>query len=85
MPDFYEIWHSEQIEHANLLIYELELMIINQNYKFAKFVPKMEILSNLHEIWHSQQIKDANYQYNTRECLECLRDGWLRMTTGCQT
>ena len=38
MPDFYEIWHSEQIEHAN---YEL-MTLTTQNYKFAKFGAKLK-------------------------------------------
>ena len=56
MPDFYEIWHSQQIEHA---------------YKYStwnswswpkitdsrKFGPNIKIFSNFYEISHSQQIE----------------------------
>ena len=70
---------------------KLNMLIINiltgiddldQNYKFAKFGPKTEIFSNFYEIWHSQQIEHANYEYNTRQCLKCSRDYWLRMFIG---
>ena len=57
-------------------------MTLTQNYKFAKFGPKTEILSNCYDIWHSQQIEHANYEYNTRQCLERSRDYWLRMIIG---
>ena len=57
-------------------------MTLTQNYKFAKFGPKTEILSNFYNIWHSQQIEHANYEYNTRQCLERSRDYWLRMILG---
>ena len=42
-------------------------------------VPKLIFFSNFYEIWHSQQIKHANCEYNTRPCLEHLRDYKLRM------
>ena len=54
-------------------------MTLIQNYKFAKFGPKTDILSNFCEIWHSQQIEHAYYEYNTRQCLEYSRDYWLRI------
>ena len=57
-------------------------MTLTQNYKFAKFGPKTERCSNFYEIWHSEQIEHANYKYNTRQCLEGLRDYWLRMIIG---
>ena len=49
-------------------------MTLTQNYKFAKFGPETEILSNFYDIWHSQQIELANYEYNTRQCLERSRN-----------
>ena len=49
-------------------------MILTQNYKFAKFGPKIEMHSNFYEICHSQQIEHVNYEYNTRHCLERLRE-----------
>ena len=54
-------------------------MTLIQNYKFAKFGPKTDILSNFCEIWHSQQMEHAYYEYNTRQCLEYSRDYWLRI------
>ena len=57
---FYEIL---QIKHAS---YDLELMILTQNYRFREIGPNTEICSNLYEIWHSQQMEHAN---------------WLRMIT----
>ena len=49
-------------------------MTLTQNYKFAKFGPKTEMRSNFYEICHSQQIEHVNYEYNTRHCLERLRE-----------
>ena len=59
-------------------------MTLTQNYKFAKFSPKIEIFSNFYEIWHSQQIKHANYEHNTRQCLERSRYYRIRMIIGCK-
>ena len=36
-------------------------------------------MPDFYEIWHSEQIEHAHYEYNTRQCLERLRDYWLRM------
>ena len=33
-------------------------------------------------IFTLKQIEHANYEYNTRQCLERLRDFWLRMIKG---
>ena len=57
-------------------------MTLTQNYKFAKFGHKTEILSNFYEMCHSQQIEQANYEYNTRQGLERSRDCCLRMIIG---
>ena len=35
-------------------------------------------------IFTLKQIEHANYEYNTRQCLERLRDFWLRMIIGCK-
>ena len=55
------------------------MTLTHYNYKFATFGLETEICSNFYEIWHSQQIEHANYEYNTRQCLERLRDYWLKM------
>ena len=56
IPDFYEMWHSEEIQHAN---YEY----INWNWLPW---PKIEICFNCYEICHLEQIEHANYEYSTR-------------------
>ena len=82
MPDSEQIEHIFVIEH--ILIYLLELMTLNQNYKFAKVGPKTEIFSNFYEIWQLQQIEHANYEYNTCQYLERSHDYWLRMIIVCK-
>ena len=57
-------------------------MTLTQNCKFEKFGPKIELFSKFYDAWHSQQIE--HYEYNIRQCLERLRDYWLRMIVGCK-
>ena len=57
-------------------------MTVTQNYKFTKFGPKTDILSNFYEIWHSQQIEHAYYEYNTHQYLERSHDYRLRRIIG---
>ena len=48
----------------------------------ANLVSTLEICSDSYKPWHSQQIEHANYEYNNRQCLERLRDYWLRIVIG---
>ena len=79
MPDFYEIWHSEQIELANSEYINLTWWPWLKVIDSGKFGSNTKICSNFYEIWYSQQIEQANYEYNTHPCLERLRTYWLRM------
>ena len=40
--------------------------------------------SNLYEVWNLMQVEHANFEYNTHQCLERLREFWLRMIIGCK-
>ena len=70
---------------------KLNMLIINILTGIDELDPKLQICeiwsqtemcSNFYEIWHSQQVEHANYEYNTRKCLERLRDYWIRMIIG---
>ena len=68
-----------------MLIMNVVLGIDNLNPKlqiWANLVPALKFAPIFNKIWHSQQIEHANYEYNTRQCLERLRDYWLRIIVG---
>ena len=48
-----------------LWIYQLELMTLTQNYRFANFGRKTEMCFNFYDIWRLEQIKHVNYEYST--------------------
>ena len=54
--NFDEMWHLKQIEHAD---YELELMVLTQNYRFWQIKSQHWIFSDFYEIWNSQEIKQS--------------------------
>ena len=59
---FYEIWHLEQIEHAD---YENGIWNWWPRPKIidsGKFGPNTKICSDFHESWDSQQIEHAYYE-----------------------
>ena len=82
IPKCYEIWHSEQVKFVNhkYNIWNcgswLEIKNLGQIWSQNCNVP------NLYEIWHSEQTEHANDEYNTRQCLEHLRDYWLKLIIG---
>ena len=63
MPDFYEIWLPEQIEHAimNILI---EIDEHDPKLQICQISSKTEMCSNLDEIWHLEQTEHVYYEYS---------------------
>ena len=59
---FYEIWHLEQIEHANYeyRIY-LELIILTQNYGFRQICSQNCNVCNVYKFWHSGLLEYVNF------------------------
>ena len=58
-------------------------LIINMIFEIADLYPKLktwaDLVSKLQYAWFlwnltPKQIKHTNYEYNTRQCLECLHD-----------
>ena len=89
VPDFYEIWHSEQTKHANYECSTWNWWFWPKIIDSGKFGPSTGIFSDFHEIWHSQQIEHVNYEYNTCQCLALVwllaqNDYRLRMIIGCK-
>ena len=80
--NFYEIWHLEQIEHANYEHSTWNWWSWPKIINLGEFDPNHEICSDLYEIWQSQQIKHVYYEYNTHQCLEHLHDFRLTMIIG---
>ena len=51
------------------------MIIVNILLGIDDLDPKLSIRTYLvPTLWHLQQIEIANYEYNTRQCLELLRD-----------
>ena len=64
VPDFYEIWHSEQIKHANHEYVNWN-WLRDSKLKIWEICPKTEMWSNFYEMWHLEQIEHVNYEYST--------------------
>ena len=62
VPDFYEIWQSEQIEHANY-------GYINWPWPEIRYlrnlVPKLKCAPIFNEIWHLEQVEHADCECST--------------------
>ena len=63
MPDFYKVWHSKQIEHANFELIGID--DLDPKLQICKIGPKTEMCFIFCEIWHLEQIGHANYAYST--------------------
>ena len=79
VPNFYEIWHPEQTEHANYECSTLNWWSWPKIIDLGKFGLNTEICSDFSEIWHSQKIEHAYYEYNTHQCLKCWHDYRVRI------
>ena len=69
----------------------LSLLVIKTIFKITDLDRKLktwlDLVSKLqcaqfYEIWQSEQTEHANYECNTRQCLEHLRNYWLKMIIG---
>ena len=64
MPDFYEIWHSEQIRHVSHECVNWN-WLPDSKLKIWEICPKTEMWSNFYEMWHLEQIEHVSYEHNT--------------------
>ena len=75
-PKFLKAW-ADLVSKSKMLIMNVLMMTLTENWKFPKFVPKNEMCSNFHKICQFEQIDYADYELELMVLTQNYRFGQI--------